>query len=91
MNAWFYVAFMIANFIFSVPLALTTVLFATNSTEPDALAQKTRMTLSTSIIIALLANIVTLFGAQRLLGLFGQAYAEQAAWSLRVLGLAAFR
>jgi O-antigen/teichoic acid export membrane protein len=90
MNAWFYVALMISNFIFSVPLALTTVLFAINSTDPDVLAQKARLTLSISVVIALFANIVTLFGAQQLLGLFGHDYAEQAAWSLRLLGLAAF-
>jgi O-antigen/teichoic acid export membrane protein len=90
MNAWFYVALMISNFIFSVPLALTTVLFAINSTDPDVLAQKARLTLSISVVIALCANIVTLFGAQQLLGLFGRDYAEQAAWSLRLLGLAAF-
>jgi O-antigen/teichoic acid export membrane protein len=89
MNAWFYVAFMIANFIFSVPLALTTVLFAINSTETEALAQKIRLTLSISVTVTLLANIVTFFGTQPLLGLFGHMYAEQAAWSLRLLGLAA--
>ncbi len=88
MNAWFYVAFMIANFIFSVPLALTTVLFAINSTESAALAQKTRLTLSISVVITLLANVVTFLGAQQLLSLFGDAYAIQAAWSLRMLGLA---
>jgi O-antigen/teichoic acid export membrane protein len=90
MNAWFYVAFMIANFIFSVPLALTTVLFAINSTDSAALAQKTRLTLSISVVITLLANVVTFIGAQQLLGLFGDAYAIQATWSLRMLGLAAF-
>jgi O-antigen/teichoic acid export membrane protein len=89
-NAWFYVSLMISNFIFSVPLALTTVLFAINSTDPGELAQKTRLTLSISVVIALLANIVILLGAPQLLSLFGHAYAEQAAWSLRLLGLAAF-
>jgi O-antigen/teichoic acid export membrane protein len=90
MNAWFYVSLMISNFVFSVPLALTTVLFAINSTDPDELAQKTRLTLSISVVIALLANIVLLSGAPQLLSLFGRAYAEQASWSLRLLGLAAF-
>lgn len=90
MNAWFYVPFMIANFVFSVPLALTTVLFATKSAEPDALAQKTRLTLAISLIISLLAASIICLGTQQLLGLFGHAYAEQAAWSLRLLALAAF-
>ncbi len=90
MNAWFYVAFMIANFVFSVPLALTTVLFASKSSEPEALTSKIRLTLSISFIITLLANIVLSLGTQPLLSLFGHSYAVQAAWSLRLLGLAAF-
>jgi len=90
MNAWFYIPFMIANFMFSVPLALTTVLFATKGPERIALAQKTRLTLALSFAITLFAVIVIIFGAQQLLGLFGSSYARHATWSLRLLGLAAF-
>lgn len=89
MNAWFYVALMIANGVFSIPLALTTVLFATESTAPEAVAQKTRLTLTLSFLLSLAALLVLFAFPKPLLGLFGQAYAEQAAWSLRLLGLAA--
>ena len=90
MNAWFYVAFMLANVVLSVPLALTTVLFAAKNVTPEALAQKTRLTLLVSVTTTLLAALVICLAAQQLLGLFGQAYAEQAVWCLRLLGLAAF-
>ena len=90
MNAWFYVAFMIANFAYSIPNALTTVLFATNSAEPAILAPKVRLTLSLATEISVLANCVLLFGTTQVLSLFGHSYAVQAAWSLRILGLATF-
>lgn len=89
-SAWFYVALMIANVVLSVSLALTTVLFAVKKAEPEVLAQKTRVTLTISLVITLLAALVIWLWAQPLLGCFGQAYAERAAWCLRLLGLAAF-
>jgi hypothetical protein len=41
-------------------------------------------------MVSLLANAALLIGAGWMLSLFGNAYAEQAGWSLRILGLAAF-
>lgn len=89
-NAWFYVAFMIANFAYTIPNALTTVLYAINSAEPAILAPKVRLTLSLSIEASVLANCVLLFGTTQVLSLFGHSYAQEAAWSLRILGLATF-
>jgi hypothetical protein len=40
--------------------------------------------------VSLLANAALLIGAGWILSLFGNTYAEQAGWSLRILGLAAF-
>ena len=85
MNAWFYVAVMISNFVSVATLALTTVLYAVNAMQPAALARKARLTLALSFAICLLANMVFQLGARQVLGLFGQAYAEQASWSLRIL------
>jgi len=90
MNAWFYVAFMIANFAFAIPNALTTVLFATNSAEPAVLAPKVRLTLGLATETSVLANCVLFFGTTQVLSLFGHNYAVQAALSLRILGLATF-
>jgi O-antigen/teichoic acid export membrane protein len=90
MNAWFYVAFMIANFVFSVPYALATVLFATNSARPADLAQKVRLTLGLSTVTGVFVNILLLFVTTQVLGLFGPGYALQASWSLRILALGVF-
>jgi O-antigen/teichoic acid export membrane protein len=90
MNAWFYVAFMIANFLFSVPYALATVLFATNSVTSTDLAHKVRLTLGLSTVTGVFVNILLLFVTTQVLGLFGPSYALQASWSLRILALGVF-
>lgn len=89
-NGWFYVAFMIANVVFSIPVALTTVLYATNAARPAELAHKARQTLGLSTAVSALGCCVMLFGTWQVLGLFGHSYAEQAGWSLRILSLGAF-
>lgn len=90
MNAWFYVSSMLAGFTSIIPFALTLVLFAMNSAQPAKLAHKARLTLSLGFIAIVVANCLLQFGTKQLLGLFGHIYAEQAAWSLRILGLGAF-
>jgi O-antigen/teichoic acid export membrane protein len=89
-NAWFYVAMMMANFVFAIPLALTTVLYAINAAHVKELAYKTRQTLLLSAGICILGACALFAGATLVLGLFGHVYAEQAAWSLRILVLGIF-
>ncbi|GAC1389419.1 MAG: hypothetical protein NVS4B11_03670 [Ktedonobacteraceae bacterium] len=90
MNAWFYVSYMLAGFTYVIPFALTLVLFAMNTNQPAILAHKVRLTVSLAFIAIVLANCVLQLGTKQLLGLFGHIYAEQAAWSLHLLALAAF-
>jgi O-antigen/teichoic acid export membrane protein len=89
-NAWFYVSFTMANIVSVVLYALTNVLYAMNAAEPARLAHQIRLTLSLSFTTSILANCLLFFGARQILSLFGPAYAEQAVWSLRILGLGAF-
>ncbi|HEY5002169.1 MAG TPA: hypothetical protein VII61_03390, partial [Ktedonobacteraceae bacterium] len=89
-NAWFYIAWMISGFVFTASYALTTVLYAINTAPPDEIARKMRMTLNLAFITSLGANLVIQIGATQILGLFGHTYAEEAAWSLRIVSLAAF-
>jgi O-antigen/teichoic acid export membrane protein len=89
-NAWFYVSLTLANFVFVVPIALTLTLYAAGSAKPSVLVHKMRLTLSLAFITSVLANCVLLFGTEQILGLFGQSYAQHAAWSLHILALAAF-
>jgi O-antigen/teichoic acid export membrane protein len=90
MNAWFYVSWMIVNFVFLVPNTLTIVLHAMNSAQQTTLAHKARVTLAVGLATSLLANCVLQVAAKQALSLFGASYAQQATWTLRVLLLAAF-
>lgn len=89
-NAWFYVSFMLANFVFTLTYALSTVLYAESAAQPALLARKARFTLGIAFITSIAANIVLQFGAKLILGIFGHIYADEAALSLRILSLAVF-
>lgn len=90
LTASFYVAWMVAGFVFVGPRALTSVLYAASAVEPSALGQRMRFTLSLALLIGLMANLVLLVGAEEVLRVFGRTYAEQAGASLRILALAVF-
>jgi Na+-driven multidrug efflux pump len=90
MNAWFYVAWMMASFVFVIPASLTTVLHAMSAAQPKALAQKLRVTLGLAILSGIVMNIYVQIFPHQLLGLFGHSYAEQASWCLRILVLGTF-
>ena len=90
MNAWFYSSFLLTDIVYFIPYALVTALYAASSTHPDALARKVRLTMSLAVFSCVLANCVLLFDSVQLLGIFGQSYAEQSIWSLRILGLGSF-
>ncbi|MFL5628348.1 MAG: oligosaccharide flippase family protein [Ktedonobacteraceae bacterium] len=86
-NAWFYVSFMLASFIFGVANALTIVLYAMSTANRAILADKVRLTLGLGAVTVISANCVFQFATGQVLGVFGHVYAEQAAWSLRILAL----
>lgn len=86
-NAAFYVAWMLANFLYIVPTYLSTALFAVASGNPAAMARKIRVTLGVSLGVGI-AGMVTLFlGANLALSIFGSKYAADAALPLRLLVL----
>jgi O-antigen/teichoic acid export membrane protein len=90
LNAYFYASWMIASFVLVGPTALGTVLYAVGSADTENLAQKFRFTFKLSLVIGLIACAGLLIIADPVLRLFGQDYARQAAWCLRVLSLAVF-
>ena len=90
MNAWFYISWTMAAFVFFIPTALGTVLYAVGSAQPHVLAHKARMTVSLGIVVCLGVYAVLLPAAPQILALFGHAYEEQASGSLRILALATF-
>ncbi|GAC1364685.1 MAG: hypothetical protein NVS2B12_13060 [Ktedonobacteraceae bacterium] len=89
-NAWFYVAWMLASFVFLIPNSLTTVLHAMSSAQQETLSQKARNTIMLSCVISALAIGFLQLTAPFLLAAFGSAYATQAASTLRILVVAAF-
>jgi O-antigen/teichoic acid export membrane protein len=89
-NAWFYVSWSIASLANIAASALTTALYAASSAQPATLPRKIRLTLSLAVGAAVLANCVLFFGTKQILELFGHSYAEQAVWSLRILGVESF-
>lgn len=89
MNALFYVSWMIVNFIFYIPAALTVVLHAMNSAQQSSLADRARVTVGLALITSVLATILLQVVTTQVLAVFGHSY-EQGAWDLRILVLAAF-
>jgi len=89
-NAYFYIASMVSGLVFFGPMALVTALYAVGTRTPTALAHRMRFTLGLALAAGVLVNVVLFAGADKVLGLFGAAYAAQAGWTLRVLGLGVF-
>lgn len=89
-NASFYAAWMIASFAFVIPAHLATVLYAMSAGETAALMAKMRMTMRLSLFVAIPLSGLLLITANLLLALFGEHYAEQASWCLRLLALGVF-
>ena len=83
-NASFYVGWMIASVVFIVPPALTQMLFAVNEDDMDALAGQARMTTVLCAGIGLAAIVVVAVAARPILSVFGDSYARDATWPLRV-------
>ena len=89
-NAWFYMSWMLSGLVFIASYALTTVLYAINPGHSAELTRKIRLTLNLALLSSFLGNCMLQIGAPWILNLFGHIYAQQATWSLRILGLGAF-
>lgn len=84
-NAAFYVAWMLASFLFMVPTHLSTVLFAIVSAAPEMLAEKLRSVLRLSIMIGIPAMVALALVAHFALNIFGAGYAHLATVPLWLL------
>jgi O-antigen/teichoic acid export membrane protein len=74
-NGAYYVAFMIASFLFMVPAHLSTVLFAVVSAAPEVIGEKLRFVMRLSVAIGLPAMVILALCAHFALSLFGASYA----------------
>ena len=89
-NAAFYIAWLLVSFLYAVPIALSTVLFAVAAADPQAISRKLRFALKVSLLIGLPAVLMLFFGAHFALSLFGISYAREAAFPLCLLSLTYF-
>jgi O-antigen/teichoic acid export membrane protein len=89
-NAGFYMAWMIAGFIFTVPWSLSTMVYAIGSGEHVRLAERFRFTMRASLAFGALANLVLIPAAGPLLEIFGRQYADAATTPLHILALGVF-
>jgi len=86
-NAYFYVAWAIANVLFTIPLGTSLSLFAEGSYEEQRLGQDTRRSLKLAFTLAIPAIVLIFLIGDKLLLIFGPAYAENATKLLRILAL----
>lgn len=86
-NGAFYIASMLAAFLYVVPTHLATVLFAVVASDPQVIAKKLRVALRLSFMIGLPGMIVLGAGAHFLLSLFGPGYVAEATVPLMLLAI----
>ena len=90
LSASFYIAWMIASLLFSIPQSLSTVLYAVGSGDPGDLERRFRFTLGISAVCGVVAVLILLPGSEPLLHLFGSSYAAQATVAVQILALGVF-
>lgn len=86
-NAYFYIAWMIANLLFAIPAAASTSLFVEGSHFENALDKKISEALRFNFILMVPAVVLLLLLAGFMLGLFGAGYATNGALLLRILAV----
>jgi hypothetical protein len=84
-NAAYYIAAMLASFLFMVPTNLSTVLYAIASAAPELMAEKLRFVLRTSVIIGVPGGLILGVSSHFVLSVFGSSYASMATGPLWLL------
>jgi glycogen synthase len=89
-NAYFYLAWTVAGFVFAGPIALSTVLYSVAANPSQRLPRPLRLSLMLSLGWGVLASAGCVLLGNRALGLFGPAYAAGSGAALVLLGLSVF-
>jgi O-antigen/teichoic acid export membrane protein len=84
-NAAYYIASMLASFLFMVPMHLSTVLFAIASAAPEMIAEKLRFVLRMSVVIGVPGGLILGLIAHTVLSVFGSSYATLATGPLWIM------
>lgn len=88
-NAYFYIAWVIAQMLFAIPVAISYSLFAEGSHEPGLVRANAikSMVLCLVILVPIIVALIVL--GDELLLFFGRSYSESGATLLRILALSA--
>lgn len=73
-NAAYYIASMLASFLFMVPMHLSTVLFAIASAAPETISEKLRFVLRMSLVIGVPGGLLLGLSSHFVLSVFGPDY-----------------
>lgn len=85
--AYYYIAFMIASFLFMIPMAIYVSLFVEGSHFMNELGAHVRKALKLALLIVVPLVILILFFGDRLLLFFGPEYADEGFGTLQVLAI----
>lgn len=86
-SAYFRIAYGVASILFTIPLAITTSLFAEGSSEPDKLHHNIGRSIKFIAIMLTPAILVVLLLGKKILLIFGAEYSESALSLLWILAL----
>lgn len=87
-NAYFYIAWMVANLLYTVPANLSYILFSEGAADGKELRANIRRSYKMCAALLVPGLVVVLLLGKWLLGIFGPEYAEHSVSVLRLLALA---
>jgi len=88
--AYLYATWSVAGFLFYVPIALATALFASGSRDSGTFLMEFRFTLRSALLICTVANLAILLLGHWVLRIFGDAYAANGRAALILMCLGGF-
>lgn len=84
-SAYFYIAFAIANLVYTIAFAITQVLLAETANDEKRFAQHARRGMFIAVSLLTPAIVTVVFAAPYLLELFGKTYAASGLETLRIM------
>jgi O-antigen/teichoic acid export membrane protein len=85
--AYFYISFMVANLLYTIPYAVTQSLFAEGAHNESVFLQSITKAMKLMATILVPAILVLLVGGQFILHVFGKSYSTEGLWFLRFLAV----
>ena len=86
-TAYFYIAWMIGNMLFQIPIMISQSSFAEASAQPSKIDEIWRRSLKLSYIISLPSALILIISSRYILNLFGSFYAENSTILLIIICL----